>query len=340
MIRHSIFCALFIFLVPCFLFSQIAGTMSYGKYKAGFKVIDTKDKSGNSFRLCIWYPASAEGTMTLSDYVDIPSIGGSSDKPTLRGYLKQTLEFVADRSIPDDKFASALDAPVAASLNATMAKGKWPLIIIDTEPVSLFITNEFLATHGYIVAVPAIQYGPPVDDKTLYTGPTRGLSGLLDFMLQQSYVNNDKIHGLGFGGGAMAAFYLGMQTDNIRSMINIEGGLFMPASKTTLSADYQPEKFKLPLLHIVTPSIISGENTAEYEIIHSPKYRLIHKTQLWHHDFTTYGRIINGLLGLRGPDALIATDAFNELHLLILKFLEKNKIENADLDGSTFFQLN
>src|SRR6185503_14086256 len=116
-----------------------------------------------------------------------------------------------------------------------MKKGKWPLVISDTEPVSLFVTNEWLASNGYVVAVPATDFPPPLNDSVLYEAPTAALEFLLHFMTQQSFIDTANISALGFGGGSQAAFYLAMRTQQIKCLVNIEGGIFMPLSKTTAS---------------------------------------------------------------------------------------------------------
>ncbi len=294
-------------------------------------------------RLCIWYPANEKGTkMKLSDYAGIASLGGSQDKSELHSELKRTTEMIFDlesSAIPQKEFDAALGAETWAMKDVKMEAGKWPLIVSDTEPVSMLVTNEWLASHGWIVAVPAVQYPYTGNDKTLYEGPTRGLEFLIQYMSGQAYVDTTEIQALGFGGGTLASFFAVMRGNKIRSMVSIEGGLFMPETKTTFSADYAPLHFNVPLLHIVNPAIVQKENPDEFNAIVSPKYRLVEQAKLAHHDFTIYGRILNGLLQRRGKDAGLADKVFAELHEQVLYFFINERPKEGETSTPAYFNL-
>ena len=311
-------------------------------YHVGFKIIDEKIE-GKPFKICVWHPGEERNNqMKLGDYVDIASTGGTEDKTTLRSELKSVLEMVFDMSpgaISQDVFEAALNSNVWAVKDAPIIKGKFPLLLIDAEPSVLVSTTEWLASNGFVVALPAIQYPSPANDNTLYEGPTKGLETLLSYMSKQPYIDTTRISVFGFGGGALAAFYLAMQSSKIRSMINVEGGIFMPASKTTLSADYKPAQFNIPLMHVTNPYITENESKQEFDAVRSTKYQLAEQVRLQHHNFTLYGRIVNGLTNLRGEDATIATEAFGELHQYMLIFLQKNSLSSESIEKSKYFKL-
>ncbi len=325
-------------------FSQMVkwSSLQPGQYKTGFKVIAIKDEQQQPFLISIWYPAEREGApMTLKDYVETGFMNGSNDKQMLRSEFKNTLELpflFGIKKLPDADYGKVLNTPVQATFNAGLLQNKWPLIISDTEPVSLCITNEWLAGNGYIVAVPSANSPPPADDKVLYKGPTDALEFTLMYMLKQSFIDTTNISALGFGGGAMASFFLAMRTNRIRSFVNIEGGIFQPESKTTLSGDYHPEKFATPLLHIVNPPIINGENKQEFAAIHNaPKFRVtILSPAIRHHDFTIYGRIVNAVLTQRGEDAELATTAFGEVNKMALQFFKYRTIDTSLAEPGMF----
>ena len=215
--------------------AQLADRLEHGPNAVGFKTIDFYPSVEGIFRVCIWYPAQQSGNvMQLSDYVETSMINGATDKGQLRSDFKSSLNYIFDRSQMQDKqFEEALKAKTWATKDAVMKPGKWPVILCDTEPSSLIVTLEYLASYGYVVVTPAVQYGPPPSDEALYTAPTRGLETALGYIVRQSYVDPQNIFALGFGGGALAPFYLGMRSDKLKAFINIEGGLFMPLSKTT-----------------------------------------------------------------------------------------------------------
>lgn len=335
-------CHIILLLCSYTVHAQLHGNLSMGKYHVGFKMIDEKI-NGAPFRICVWYPAEKKNNpMKLGDYVDIASLGGMDDKAGLRSELKNVLEMVFDMnagSIPQDVFDAALNSNVWAVKDAPISKGKFPLVLVDAEPSVLVATTEWLASNGYVVALPALQYPAPANDNTLYEGPTNGLKTLLGYIGRQAYVDTTRISLFGFGGGALAAFYVAMQSNNIRSMVNVEGGLFMPATKTTLSTDYKPAQFNIPLLHVTNPYITANENKQEFDAIRSTKYQLTEQVRLQHHDFTLYGRIINSLTNIRGEAATTATEAFGELHQYILTFLQKDILSREDVERSKYFKL-
>jgi hypothetical protein len=320
------------------------GNLKPGPYKPGFHVIPVKDKNDSPFFIGLWYPASHGGNkMMLRNYVETGLMNGKQDKATLSEDFKRTLElpflFGIDK-ISAERYNQLLSAPVAATTNAEMERGKWPLIISDTEPVSLFVTNEWLASQGFIVAIPIAEFPPPSNDSVLYKGPTDALELLLQYVMKQSFVDTSNISALGFGGGTMAAFYLSMKTRAIKCLVNIEGGIFMPLSKTTLSRDYAPQKFTIPLMHVMQPQITRGESETEFNAVKAPKYRVtILPAAIQHHDFTVYGRVVNAVLQKRGSDAALATEVFARLHEMVLDFLKYRRLSQSSVTSPELFRV-
>ncbi len=332
------FCVLILLLkqAPAQAPASLWANLQPGNYKTGFRVIRETGTDGKPFLISLWYPADKAGDkMTIRNYVETGIMNGKEDKQVLAQSFKETLEIpqlFGLEKIPDADYDKLLSTPVMATANAKLTKGKWPLIISDTEPVSLFVTNEWLASQGFIVAVPSADMPPPLNDSLLYKAPTTALEFLLRYMMRQSFIDTANISALGFGGGSQAAFYLSMRTSAIKCLVNVEGGMFMPLSKTTLSHDYNPVGFKIPLLHIVRPQIINGESVSEFNAIASPKkYRLTNLSSTQHHDFTVYGRVVNAVLQKRGNDAALASDIFTQVHELILQFLKLRRLEPSDI---------
>lgn len=58
-----------------------------------------------------------------------------------------------------------------------------------------------------------------------------------------------------------------------------------------------------------------------------------------HHDFTTYGRVVNGLLHQRGRDAASVTEAFTKLHEVIITFLKTRKLDEHATTSDSLFTL-
>jgi hypothetical protein len=152
-------------------------------------------------------------------------------------------------------------------------------------------------------------------------------------------VDTSKVSALGFGGGSLAAFYLSMRSNRIKSLVCIEGGIFMPLSKITLSDDYKPANFKIPLLHVVNPHITEGESDAEVKAVHGIIYRVNEKVQLRHHDFILFGAIMHRLFQPGEEYARFAMAVYGELLDLVLCFLDKKEITIEKISASKYFTL-
>src|SRR5258705_3522620 len=155
------FCVLILLLkqAPAQAPASLWANLQPGNYKTGFRVIRETGTDGKPFLISLWYPADKAGDkMTIRNYVETGIMNGKEDKQVLAQSFKETLEIpqlFGLAKIPDADYDKLLSTPVMATANAKLTKGKWPLIISDTEPVSLFVTNEWLASQGFIVAVPS-----------------------------------------------------------------------------------------------------------------------------------------------------------------------------------------
>ena len=90
--------------------------------------------------------------------------------------------------------------------------------------------------------------------------------------------------------------------------------------------DYSPLQLKIPMLHITTVPTRKYEDAAQFNALTNRIYRInILSDSVFHHDFTTYGRVA-GALGKR-PSMLLIDSTFNEVHRLILYFLENKNID-------------
>ncbi|MGZ8525723.1 MAG: hypothetical protein ACXWV1_14920 [Chitinophagaceae bacterium] len=339
-----IFLCLLIVSLGCLSQSFEWSNLSPGIYKTGFKVVEQRDKTGQLILFCIWYPANSNGErMTLRSYVETGLEKGDQEKQMLVDQFKSTMELpflFGLKELTASEYNNVLMTPVNATMNAKIKEGTWPLVISDTEPVSLFVTNEWLASHGFVVAAPVTRFPSPENDSVLYKGPTEALGFLLEDLVRQSYIDSSNISALGFGGGSMAAFFLAMKTNKIKAFANIEGGIFQSRSKTSLSKDYHPEKFSIPFLHVVRPEITNDENPVEFKAINAPKYRVTQKNAgIRHHDFTVYGRVVNAVLKQRGDEAGLVTKVFGEVNEMILHFFIHRNLDSSVIKSPGLFGL-
>lgn len=339
MLRTFIFLLLITWLVTHAEAQQLWGELRSGKYPVGYRLIRERDSMRGNRMMCVnvWYPAISDAIPPLPfrEYLAAGVINSSFDNATeeekkaVFDDFKRKLEtrWVSgvDLSIPSDRFEAALDLPTGAGLSRPAAKGRFPVVLMSARPESLSVTAEYLASNGFVAVVIHTTYDqvqPP--DSLLYKTATDDLMWGLNYVSKLENSDADRVACLGFGGGIQPAFYLTMTTNRIRALVNLEGGVFGPRSKTDLSPDYHPAKMKTPMLHIVTPETRRDD---DFRIVRQLSNTVIYRAslqndQLLHHDFSIFGRMINKGLGMAGERAAYADAAFASAHRLILQFLQ------------------
>ncbi len=303
--------------------AQASSADKQGKYTVGFKVIRERDNArGNRPMLVsLWYPgkpsATAKSVLFRDYFVDA---GGAED-------FQRTMErpFIANAKISDENFNRVLDLATAAKWNLAEANGKFPAVLMSSETESLSVTAEYLASNGFVVAAvnaPYDQQQPA--DSLLWVQPTEDFRWLVNYTKTLRNIDQAKLTCLGFGGGIQSPFYLTMKSDNIKALVNLDGGVFGPRSLTNKSIEYKPANMKTPMLHIVSSYQRHEDDVRQQEaLVNTRLFRaFIQHEGLYHHDFSIYGRVLNKGLKMRGPLGDIADQTYAAAHRLILEFLQ------------------
>jgi len=337
---------LLLFAVVCSIIvvAQPAQTWKHlpaGPHSIGFKLMRTTTSQHDSLSIGIWYPADkGGGSMRLKDYIiesrETPSAPDSVPLNDFKEVLELPFLYHLPKITPAD-FNAAVDVPMQAFKNAPAKKRKLPLVVMFCQPQSYPETCEYLASNGFVVACVATRLGQPANDTVLYVRATNILMQFIEIMSKQPNVDASQIAAIGHGWGIQAPFYAAIRTPAIKLLVNLDGGLFSVRSKTTLSPDYNPSKFTIPLLHIVTTSQNAEDDAGQFNAIKAPLFKLlINNDAIAHHDFTVYGRVVDLGLHKRGGDAPIAEDVYANVHKLILYFLQHGKLDNAVVPAAMF----
>lgn len=278
--------------------------------------------------------------MSLRDYItESRETPATPDSTALRAF-KEIIElpFLYHLpKIPAADFNKAIDVPFSAFKNATVKKGKFPLVVMFSQPQSYPETFEFFASHGFVAACVSTRLEQPPNDTLIYVHATDILGQLVNIMAKQPYVDALKIAAIGHGWGIEAPFYLAMRTPAIKLIVNMDGGVFGPRSKPTLSPDYAPSKLTIPMLHLVTQSTNAEDDVAQFNALSNPVYKLlVTSPAVAHHDFTMYGRVVDLGLGKRGDAAPLAEEAFAAAHNVILYFLQHGQLQAGIVPAAVF----
>lgn len=196
-------------------------------YPIGFKLLTIVDSTNSSFRkipLGIWYPTSGrpgkpdvviaeylKSHLRSSEYLVLSTIAtnNSSDSVQLWQTLNKPLDAVKNVAFPQKKYPLIL---YAASMNADLGEN--------------YEMMEYLAKHGYIVG--AISSFGPNNQRLKFDLPSvraqeTDMRVALDYLINQPYVDTNKIGVMGFSYGALPAVRMATQNPNIKALVTLDG---------------------------------------------------------------------------------------------------------------------
>lgn len=253
---------------------QVYEDLRPGKYPVGFQLREEIDcsrvyPSGLSrqltsrvIRVYLWYPAQSAGKqpMILKDYVNMaaadffPGDRNQQDQdnsslwpvPLKKGISKQLLI-----KILKENTISYKDVPGA--------RGPFPLIVLGQglfyeSPLSHFILCEFLASHGYVMATCPLK-GSHYRLVNRHAGDletqVRDLEFILGRVLQQPFVDADKIGVMGYDMGGLAGLLMVMRNPHIKVFLSMDAAVnyeHLPIPKNHFS--YRESNFTIPWMHM------------------------------------------------------------------------------------------
>jgi hypothetical protein len=310
----------------------------------GFKTIRTANSKGNPWIIAIWYPAKQGGAkMTIADYIVSGSITESApDSSLLKDFRKTFNSFYTEAPlVPDNAFSQALARPTLAARNAEMLPGKFPLVIGHRQAYAMVEMYEYMASQGMIVATVFSKYVKPEPfyDSLVYVPYTNELNEFADYMLAQPNVDPSRLAGIGHGGNVQAPFYLAMRNTKIQMLVNIDGGVFSPGSKTTRSPDYNPSRLKVPMLHLIGQIQKVRDNEKEFNALQNERYRVvIQDPKIDHQLFTTWGRIMLSM-DKNEKEKEHTKAILDNINKIIVDFILNKKLRKKDVPAGFEFDV-
>jgi len=335
-----------------------------GKYTVGFKIITITDSSrviapeynylgeknaGDRFKkitIHVWYPAKAntgKRNITYGEYCyndlltstdeTLPAERINSVLSSRRGSVRQ---WFGDAS--DELWKQLTDAQLLARANATFLPEKFPLLIGMLRPLSTSITNEMLASNGYVVAM--------VKSSTLYRAPLGSTEEISDMQHVMAHIVNtfkideEKIGTFGFSGSGFSQVLLAMYDYRIKAVADLESGIYMEGLYQLFSASnyYEPSRLKIPFLHAFSRDLSKQEKyfeDFERKTIFSERYHLLlNQPGLHHWDFAAEGYTSCIALKNRGADQSNFQKSFELTNIYLLNFF--NAKLKADQNAQMF----
>ena len=314
--------------------SPLWGELVAGPHRVGFRVMKLRDATrsynsgaermadrGYPLVLSYWYPAQAGAAraMTFRDYQVTGNIDDRLEDPTpeelaagdanLKGFYERPFNFPFG-AIDDTVWARLGPTRLMAVANAPPVRGRFPLVVGVGGAGGNQALGEYLASHGYVVALIGSPADVELNQVARMEWYVRDLEFALAKMREQPMVDPGPVATWGFSFAGMPALLASMRSREIAAVVSLESAIFYPnfAPQMTSNPFYSPAAVRVPFLHMFRARESQpNENLDGFRALrYSTRYRyLLHDSTLVHQDFGTHGMAAAAVLGKR-PQALSA----------------------------------
>ena len=325
--------------ISLFFFSKAAANPIYenlpvGKYAVGFKIFTITDETRidkpefnylgeknegdrrKKLTVHLWYPAQANTgtkTLTYADYCynnlsmnTTEAIDPSRKEGEISGKRRATENWFGKTT--DEAWKKLLEASMLAHADAEPVAEKFPLLIGMLRPLSTSVTNELLASNGYVVAmiVDRARTGPFYESALL---EIPDMQFTLTYLKEQANVDVNKLGSFGFSGSGFSQVLFSMYDSRVKAVADIESGIYMDNlyQNFAVSDYYQPQKLRAPFLHIFSRDLSKQEkfiDDFESKTKFTTRYRLLLNQPALHHwDFASEGFTSTIFLNNRGEQS-------------------------------------
>jgi sugar lactone lactonase YvrE/dienelactone hydrolase len=317
--------------------SPLWGSVSPGPHRVGFKTLRVRDgtrgggaadtasrasERGYPIVIAHWYPAAPNASgrvMTFGAYQTATAVdeGLRDVTPEQRQQADRQLKAFYERAqnfpfgpVEEERWARLGPTKGVAIADAAPTTGSFPLIIGVGGPGGNFVNAEYLASHGYFVALvfsPAqIELSPAARMEWF----VRDLEFAQAHLRQMPGVDTRRVGTWGFSFAGMPALLAGMRMPGVAAVASLESGTFSPQFSQQLVANpfYAPANLRVPLLHMMRAQLSRDSERLEgFEALrYAARIRyLLNDTSVVHQDFGTHGMAAAAILGKR-PAALSA----------------------------------
>jgi len=333
---------------------QVFGGLPLGNMHIGFKITtiydDTRltgpDKNilgekvttdrTRKITLHIWYPAELDArasAMSLGDYAlsyqqeevnqPIDTAARTRRFNTLRDQLKNFFGSVNEKDLE-----KCLEAQLLARKNASPAKGKFPVLVGMLRSFSTTLTNEFLASHGYIVVMVKPSAFPASVMSLRYIDEVQDLRRATLYAMHSLNADPDAIGSFGFSGAGFTQVLFSMNDYRPKALADLESGLYMEGLWQSWSTCdyYNVNNLRIPFLHIFSRDLSKKEKyISEFKNTRFSRryYLMLNQPALHHWDFATEGMISCTILKMRGPQQQNIQSSSELANIYLLNFFNQ-----------------
>ena len=325
--------------------SPLHGDLQPGPHQVGFTVLRLtdsarpvgadRDASGSPVAMIerarpievhVWYPAAAAPAgphLAVRDYAiaHLPADAAGAVEERLTGLRRFLGQF---GTVTDDAWRGLLATPLNAVREAPAAAGRFPLVIGQLRPFSTTVTSEYLASHGYVVAMTRGEGPEPAGAGPGLEVAVRDMEQAIVAVRSLPYVDQAALAALGFSGSGFSQILLAMRHPDVDAVCDLESAIFDDRIMWPLSRGwgYDVTALRVPFLHTYSVPLAKRENRfADFEKMrYSTRHHyLVDAPQIHHWDFATEGMAAS-VLRLRGDASPRLQRAFETTNRYVLAF--------------------
>jgi tetratricopeptide (TPR) repeat protein len=308
--------------------SPLHGDLRAGTHGVGFRTLALHDASRDRPLVAhVWYPAAAaQGqAMTFGD-ATVAHLEGRPG-PERQQREEATRRFFAQfGGLSDEAWTKLMATPLLARRAAAPAAGRFPLLIGTLRPLSTTITNEYLASHGYVVAM--VHGTPPTaaDAGAALEVGYRDMEFTIPEVRKLPFVDGRALAALGFSGSGFSQILLAMRHPQVQAVCDLESAIFDDSILWSLAHGYGYDvaALRVPFLHTYSVPLSTRENRiADFERMrYSTRYRyLVDAPGIHHWDFATEGMAAS-VMGVRGEGGPRLKRVFETTNRYVLAFFD------------------
>ena len=308
--------------------SPLHGALVQGPHSVGFRTLAIHDASrARPLTVHVWYPARPDAAgqgMTYAEAMLAHLASAPEAERTARE--AQGRQFFAQFGQVDDQaWARLKETRLHARRDAPAADGRFPLLIGQLRPLSTNVTSEYLASHGFVVAM---THGSNPQAPSAGAGLEIGYRDM-EFAIPElrklPAVDPRRLGALGFSGAGFSQLLLAMRHPDVQAVCDLESAIFDGRMMWPLAGGwgYDVGALRVPFLHTYSVPLSKLEDRiGDFEKMrYSTRYRyLVDAPGIHHWDFATEGMAASTVLGLRAGNAPRLRAVFETTNRYVLAF--------------------
>lgn len=317
--------------------SALWGDLTPGPHDVGYRVLTMRDPTRPSGPAVLDAPLADRGYPLVTQYWYPASPRADAPRMTFGGYLASgvidaqlriaTPEQIAEAdaqleafyerpfnfpfgAVEPERWARLRSTPLVAVQDAEPAAGAWPLVIGVGEATGNAVLGEYLASHGYVVALVSSPVFGEMTPAARMEWYVRDLEFMRARMRELPMVDAGPSATWGFSFAGMVALLAAMRSAEVGAAVSLDSAIFYEGFFPQIAANpfYAPVNLRAPFLHMTRgPESAANERLEPFrQMRYSERIRyLLNDPLILHQDFGTHGIAAAAVLDKR-PESLQA----------------------------------